>query len=98
MEHILFRFAKSVSLFAVTYFSLIHLGVGQEASIIVGLIPLVLGFINVMTELSFSIAAFIFVISAISSLLPSKYKHVAEIVSNTFDVISLEKGGGNLNK
>jgi len=63
------------------YLSLRYLGIGNEAAAIASLIPLVLGVLNVMTGMAYSIAALVFILAAFSALLPAKYDNAVDFLS-----------------
>jgi hypothetical protein len=81
MEDLVFRSVKSIVLFGVMYLSLKYLGIGNGAAVVVSTIPLVLGVLNVMTGMAYSIAALVFILAAFSALLPAKYGNAVDFVT-----------------
>jgi hypothetical protein len=86
----MFRILQAVALFFVMFFSMKYLGFDKQTAILVSLIPLVLGFINVLTGPAFGLAGITFIVAALSSLLPLQYHSGLDfaeqmINSTTFD-------------
>ncbi|MGB9610512.1 MAG: hypothetical protein ACPL7M_06020 [Bryobacteraceae bacterium] len=92
MEDLVFRSVKSIVLFGVMFLSLKYLGVGNEAAVVVSLIPLVLGVLNVMIGAAYSIAALVFILAAFSALLPAKYDNAVDFVTKITNDGVFERG------
>lgn len=86
----LLRCLKSIIFFALLYFSLRYLGIGKNTSLIVSLIPLLLGFLNILTAPAFGIAALVFICAALSALLPAKYSSVADFMHKELQNVSMD--------
>ena len=67
---LLFRVSKSLLFSLIMFFSLRYMGVSTEASIVMSLIPLVLGTIGILVHISYIITGLVFIIACTSSLLP----------------------------
>jgi hypothetical protein len=78
----LFRFVKSIVLFVVMFFSLSYLGVPSNAAIIVSSIPLVLGMVGILTGPAFSLAGIVFIVAALSSLLPEEKRNLPSLFAS----------------
>jgi hypothetical protein len=86
----LFRFIKSIIFFALLYFSLRFLGVDKNASLIVGLIPLILGVLDILAAPAFAITALVFVCAALSALLPGEYSNATDFVHRKFASVTTD--------
>lgn len=82
----LFRCIKSIIFFSLLFASLRYLGVAKEASFIVSLIPLILGFLNILVGPAFGLAALVFSCAALSALLPAEYSSAADFVNKRFNL------------
>jgi hypothetical protein len=91
MDNMIFRSIKSVVLFFVMFLSLRFLGIPDSASIIVSLIPLVLGILDVMTGAAYGIAALFFVFAAFSALIPAKHRNAVDFIEHTFKDVSFDR-------
>ena len=91
MEELMSRSIKSIIFFVIMYLSLRYLGFANGAAVTASLIPLVLGVVNVMTGTAYSIAAFVFVLAALSVLLPPKYRNAVDCVETVWNKVSLER-------
>jgi hypothetical protein len=92
MEDMMFRVVKSIVLFVVMYFSLKFLGISSGSALVVSTIPLVLGILNVMTGAAYGIAAMVFIVAALSALLPSNYDNAMDFIEKSFKDVSFERG------
>jgi hypothetical protein len=88
------RFIKSIALFLIMYLSLIYLGFSSDTSVVVSLIPLVLGFIGILVGPAFSVAGVVFIFAAMSALLPPEKRDVLSYFSKIIDVLT----SSNVNK
>ena len=77
----LIRFVKSIVLFVVMFYSLIYLGIPNSAAIIVSTIPLVLGMVGILTGPAFSLAGVVFIVAALSSLLPEEKRNLPNLLA-----------------
>ncbi|MFX1766403.1 hypothetical protein PWP93_28270 [Paraburkholderia sp. A1RI-2L] len=84
LQSMFFKFAKSIVFFGLMYFSLRYLGVAQHASLMIALIPLVLGVIGILAGQAFALTTLVFVGSALSVLLPPGYANGVDFVQKRF--------------
>jgi hypothetical protein len=82
MLRMLIRFVKSIVLFVVMFYSLIYLGIPSSAAIIVSTIPLVLGMVGILTGPAFSLAGVVFIVAALSSLLPDEKRNLPNLFTS----------------
>jgi membrane-bound ClpP family serine protease len=78
----LFRFVKSIVLFIVMFYSLSYLGIPSNAAIIVSTIPLVLGMVGILTGPAFSLAGIVFIVAALSSLVPEEKRNLPSLLAS----------------
>jgi hypothetical protein len=88
----IFRFVKSISLFGVMFFSLRYIGVDAVPALTASLIPLVLGFVGVLTVEAFGLAAIVFIIAALSALLPPGSRNLLHYVETAVGKVSSSSG------
>lgn len=92
----LFRFTKSIAFFALMYFSLHYLGVGRHASLMIALIPLVLGVIGILSGQAFALTTLVFIGAMLSVLLPQGYANGVDFVQKQFGHASMQTVGNAL--
>jgi hypothetical protein len=82
------KLIKPLALCVIMFFSLQYLGFGTNASLMVSLIPLVLGFLNVLALPAYTLTGVVFIIAALSSLLPAGDRDVLKYLRTTISNVS----------
>ncbi|SFI17784.1 hypothetical protein SAMN04515618_112125 [Collimonas sp. OK307] len=77
---IFFRVSKSILLSLIMFFSLRYMGISYATSIVISLIPLVLGSIGVLTSFAYMLSGLVFIAACASSLLPEFHIDTKDIV------------------
>jgi hypothetical protein len=79
----LIRLIKPIALFLIMFLSLRYLGVDTSAALIASMIPLVLGFVGVLTTAAYGVAGVVFIAAALSALLPPENRNIFENISSS---------------
>lgn len=79
MEYTL-RFGKAVVITAIMFVSLRYLGFSLASSAVFSLVPLLLGSLNVLTSVAYSLTAAVLILASSTALLPNWRTHVSELV------------------
>jgi hypothetical protein len=75
MDHLIgisFRIGKALLLGALMYYSLRMLNFSMSASLTFALVPAILGSLNIVTRLAFTLTAIVFIIASASMLLKDR--------------------------
>lgn len=77
----LIRSTKAIVLAVMVFFSLHYLGVDDGPAVACALVPMVLGFLNVLVSFAFGLAGLVFIVACTSALVPDWRHKAGELAS-----------------
>ena len=69
----LYRFFRAPAMSLLMFFSMRQLGVGDQGALIFSLIPLVLGWLNVISNLAYGVTGLMFILACVSYVYPDVF-------------------------